>query len=259
VTDPHFDTLTVFYPMWNEQETIRLAVSSAFDACDRLIADGEIRRYELLIVDDASTDDTGVIADKMAAEDPRIRVVHHAVNRKLGGSIKTGFAEAKGELILYTDADLPFDMAELSKAVRLLRIYDADIVAAYRFDRTGEGPRRLVFSYAYNHLVQTLFKLRLRDMNFSFKLCRSSVFEHLELKSEGSFIDVELLARAKRLGYEIVQFGVDYFPRTRGVSTLSSNAVILDLVKEMLGLRAELESLRPLPLELRRPGAAPIG
>ena len=243
--------------MWNEAETIRRAVAAACDAGDRLIADGELSSYDILIIDDASTDDTGVIADKMAGEDPRIRVVHHPVNRKLGGSLKTGFAEATGDLILYTDADLPFDMAELSKAVRLLRIYDADIVSAYRFDRTGEGPRRLVYSYAYNHLIQTMFGLRLRDMNFSFKLCRRSVFDHIELKSEGSFIDVELLARARRLGYEIVQFGVDYFPRSRGVSTLSSNAVIAQLVREMLELRNELESLTPLPLELRRPGTEP--
>ena len=253
MTEPHFDSLTIFYPMWNEEETIRRACAAACDAGDRLVADGELARYDILIIDDASTDDTGVIADKMAGEDPRIRVVHHPVNRKLGGSLKTGFAEATGELILYTDADLPFDMAELSKAVRLLRIYDADIVSAYRFDRTGEGPRRLVYSYAYNHLIQTMFGLRLRDMNFSFKLCRRSVFDHIELKSEGSFIDVELLARARRLGYEIVQFGVDYFPRSRGVSTLSSNAVIAQLVREMFELRSELESLTPLPVELRRP------
>ena len=119
MTQPHFDTLTIFYPMWNEQETIRRAVNAALDAGDRLIADGEIGSYDILIIDDASTDDTGPLADKMAAEDPRIRVVHHDVNRKLGGSLKTGFAEATGDLILYTDADLPFDMAELSKACLL--------------------------------------------------------------------------------------------------------------------------------------------
>ncbi|MGZ4729905.1 MAG: glycosyltransferase family 2 protein, partial [Acidimicrobiales bacterium] len=159
----------------------------------------------------ASTDETGAIADKLAAEDRRVSVIHHPVNRKLGGSLKTGFTRASGDLILYTDADLPFDMAEVSKAVRLMRIYDADIVSAFRFDRTGEGPRRLVYSYVYNHLVQLVLGLRLRDMNFSFKLCRRTVFDHVELKSEGSFIDVELLARAQRLGYQIVQFGVDYF------------------------------------------------
>jgi len=251
----HFDTLTIFYPMWNEAESIRRAVAAGIEAGERLVADGEIESFDILIIDDASTDETGALADKLTAEDQRVSVVHHPVNRKLGGSLKTGFTRATGDLILYTDADLPFDMAEVSKAVRLMRIYDADIVSAYRLDRTGEGPRRLVYSYAYNQLIQLLFGLRLRDMNFSFKLCHRSMFDHVELKSEGSFIDVELLARAQRLGYTIVQFGVDYFPRTRGISTLSSNAVIAHLVSEMIGLRSELKALTPLPVEVRRPEA----
>ncbi len=246
----HFDSLTIFYPMWNEEATIERAVAAAFEAGDMLVANGEIARYDVLIVDDASTDATGAIADAMASTDPRVSVVHHPTNRKLGGSLKTGFSHARGDLILYTDADLPFDMAEATKAVRLLRIYEADIVSAYRFDRTGEGARRLVYSYVYNHLVQALFGLRLRDMNFAFKLLRRSVFDHVELRSEGSFIDVEMLARAQRLGFRIVQFGVDYFPRTRGISTLSSNAVIAKIIREMLELRSELQSLQPLPPEV---------
>lgn len=249
----HFESLTIFYPMWNEAETIERAVAAAFEAGDALIEAGEIDSYDVLIVDDASTDATGKMADEMAAADPRISVVHHEVNRKLGGTIKTGLANAKGEIVLYTDADLPFDMAEAVKAVRLLRIYEADIVSAYRFDRTGEGARRLAYSYVYNHLVQALFKLRLRDMNFAFKLVRRSMLDCVELKSEGSFIDVELLARAQRLGFSIVQFGVDYFPRTRGISTLSSNAVIVKIVREMLQLRSELQSLEPLPASVRQP------
>jgi len=256
MAEPVLATLTMFFPAWNEEATIERAVEAAFEAGDDLVLDGEIASYEVLIIDDASTDATGAIADKLAADDGRVRVVHHERNRKLGGSLKTGFAEARGDLVLYTDADLPFDMAEVSKAVRLLRMYEADIVSAYRFDRTGEGARRLVYSYVYNHLVQALFHLRLRDMNFAFKLVRRSVLDHVELRSEGSFIDVELLARAQRLGFRIVQFGVDYFPRTRGISTLSSNAVILTIVREALSLRSELLSIQPLPdavLEAARP------
>ncbi len=255
----NFGSMTVFFPAWNEEATIERAVDAAREACEDLVLDGEIATYEILVIDDASTDSTGAIADKLAAADEHVRVVHHDRNRKLGGSLKTGFREATGDLILYTDADLPFDMAEVAKAVRLLRIYEADIVSAYRFDRTGEGLRRLVYSFAYNNLVRALFKLRLRDVNFAFKLVRRYVFDHVTLKSEGSFIDVELLARAQRLGFHIVQFGVDYFPRTRGISTLSSNAVILQILREALQLRHELLSIEPLDPETvprRREGTA---
>lgn len=248
----NFRSLTVFYPMWNEEETIERAVRAAFDACDELVRAGEIDTYDVLIIDDASTDRTPEIADQLAMDDSRVSVIHHPVNRKLGGSLKTGFENAKGELILYTDADLPFDMVEVGKAVRLMRLYDADVVSAYRFDRTGEGARRLIYSYVYNHLVQMMFRLRLRDMNFAFKLVRRNVLTHMQLKSEGSFIDVELLARAHRLGFSIVQFGVDYFPRTRGISTLSSNSVILKMLREMFQLRSELKSLQPLSEQERR-------
>ncbi|MFN8038480.1 MAG: glycosyltransferase family 2 protein [Acidimicrobiales bacterium] len=254
MAEPALATLTMFFPAWNEEATIERAVEAAFEVGDDLVLDGEIASYEVLIVDDASTDATGAIADELAAADDRVRVVHHERNRKLGGSLKTGFAEARGDLVLYTDADLPFDMAEVSKAVRLLRMYEADIVSAYRFDRTGEGARRLVYSYVYNHLVQALFRLRLRDMNFAFKLVRRTVLDHVELRSEGSFIDVELLARAQRMGFRIVQFGVDYFPRTRGISTLSSNAVILTIVREAMSLRSELLAIGPLPEDVLAAG-----
>ncbi len=79
------------------------------------------------------------------------------------------------------------------------------------------------------------------------------MLDHVELRSEGSFIDVELLARAQKMGFSIVQFGVDYFPRTRGISTLSSNAVIATILREMRSLRGELDALQPLPESVRRP------
>jgi glycosyltransferase involved in cell wall biosynthesis len=241
-----FAKLSIFYPMWNEEEYIERALDAGRRACDGLIRSGEILDYELIVVDDASTDDTGAIADRIVREDPRVKVVHHERNRKLGGAIKTGFATASGDLILYTDADLPFDMAELPRAVRLLRDYDADIVSAYRFDRTGEGYLRSVYTFVYNQLIRTLFDVKARDINFAFKLCRARIFDHVELTSEGSFIDAELVIRSTRLGYEMLQFGVDYFPRTRGVSTLSSPGVIVTIVREMWSLRSDLEEIEPV-------------
>jgi glycosyltransferase involved in cell wall biosynthesis len=245
--EPTFGSLTFMFPMWNEEEMIQRTVGAARETGDDLITAGDIGDYEILIVDDASTDATGKIADELAAADPRVRVVHHAVNRKLGGSVRTGLDAAQSDLVLYTDADMPFDLADLGKALRLMRVYDADIVSAYRFDRTGEGAKRTVYSYVYNSMVKLMLQLRIRDVNFAFKLLRQNVVKHLDLESEGSLIDVELLAKAQRLGFHIIQFGVDYFPRDRGTSTLSSPAVIKNIVKELYHLWPSIRRVERLP------------
>jgi glycosyltransferase involved in cell wall biosynthesis len=239
----HWRSLTFFFPMWNEEDQIETTVAAAREAGDRLVADGEVEDYEVLLVDDASTDATGEIADRLARQCPRVRVVHHAANRKLGGALKTGFAQATGSVVLYTDADLPFDLFEVSKAMRLMRIYEADVVSAYRLDRIGEGPRRAVYSYVYNSLVRALFGLRVRDVNFAFKLVRREVLEAVDVRSEGSFVDVELLCRVRAAGFRTIQFGVDYFPRSRGVSTLSSFGVIRKILRELRDLYPELRAL----------------
>jgi glycosyltransferase involved in cell wall biosynthesis len=249
-------TLSIFFPMWNEEDLVARAVGAAREVADWLVTAGEIGEYEVLVVDDASTDSTGKIADELARADARLRVVHHAVNRKLGGALKTGFSAARGDLVLYTDADLPFDLLELHKALRLLRIYEADMVSAYRFDRTAEGARRAVYSFAYNRLVRWTMGLRVRDVNFAFKLVRRRVLDHVTLESEGSFIDAELLAKAQRLGFRTIQFGVDYFPRSRGISTLSSLGVIRTMTSELWRLRPGIRQLEPLPptARLDQPG-----
>ena len=232
------ESVTIFFPMYNEENNIRQAVDTAREVLEEITDD-----YEIIIVDDASTDGTGPIADAMALKDRRIRVVHHETNRQLGGGLKTGFAAASKDLVLYSDADFPFDMMELKKAVRVIE--HCDIVSAYRFDRTSEGYRRAVYSFCWNMLVRILYGIRVRDINFSFKLCRRSIFQDVSLKSESSFIDAELLIRANNLGYRIFQIGVDYFPRTRGVSRLSSIPVIVKMTRDMVRYMPEIKRLRP--------------
>ncbi len=245
MSGPRFEKFSVFFPMWNEEEYLQRALNAATELGDELIAQNTVADYEMIIVNDASTDATAQLADEAAAANRRVVVVHHPVNRKLGGSIKSGFAAATGDVVLYTDADLPFDFREVHKAMRLMNQYEADIVAAYRFDRTGEGYVRVVYSFFYNLLVRALFGCRFRDVNFAFKLVRRSVLQKVQLSSEGSFIDAELMVSARKLGMNVVQFGVDYFPRTRGVSTLSSPSVIVKILKEAWALRSHLNALAP--------------
>ena len=149
-------------------------------------------------------------------------------------------AVAAKDLVVYSDADLPFDFREIARAVRLLEYQQADVLAAYRHDRTAEGPLRTLYTIVYTSLIRLLFQLRVRDVNFSFKVFRRSLLQRIELKSEGSFIDAEFLVRARKAGASIIQIGVDYFPRSRGLSTLASPGVIVNILVDMARLWREL-------------------
>jgi glycosyltransferase involved in cell wall biosynthesis len=240
---PHFATLSIVIPMFNEEDNVARTLAAAAEVCTQLVRAGEVHNYEVIVVNDASTDATGAIADALAEADDHIRVLHLATNLQLG-CLKVGFAEARGDLVLYTDADLPCDLGELAKACRLLRYYDADIVCAYRRQRR-EGFRRGIYSVVYNVLIRALFDLRVRDVNFAFKLIRRPMLEKLSLDSRGSFIDAELLIRAQLLGARIEQFGVDYFPRAAGRSTLSSPRVIAIITADMWRIRRQLRASAP--------------
>lgn len=244
--------LSVVLPCWNEAEGIDAAIATASEAARAAARSGDVTAWEIVVVDDGSVDETAEVVGRAASTDPAVRLVTHTRNRGLGAAIRSGLTAARGDLVLYTDADLPCDLVEdLGKALRLLRVYEADVVAAYRHDRTGEGPRRAIYSVLYNSFVRTAFRLRVRDVNFAFKLMRRQVVDALQLSSEGSFIDVELLVQAQRRGFKIVQFGVDYFPRTRGVSTLSSASTVTTMVREMATVG---RAMRPRPTAAPAPG-----
>jgi glycosyltransferase involved in cell wall biosynthesis len=228
-------SVSLVVPMFNEEENIEHALAWTVDALERHCDD-----YEIIVVDDASTDRSPGLVRRAAGENPRIKVIRHPVNRKLGGSLKTGFAAASKDLVLYMDADLPFDPEDVGRAIRALELTRADMIAGYRLDRTTEGWLRTLYSYVYNFLIGVLFGWPHRDINFSFKLMRREVLDAIELRSEGSLIDAELVVKAKNLGFVIQQLDLDYFPRTRGRSTLSSPAVIFKMLAEVVELFGDM-------------------
>ena len=233
-------SVSLVIPMYNEELNIDHAISAAVEACTKYTDD-----YEIIIVDDASTDRSSFLVACRAAENPRIRMIRHERNRKLGGSLKTGFAAATKDLVLYMDADLPFDPDALGRAMRAMSVTGADLIAGYRLDRTLEGVRRTLYSYLYNGLIGVLFGWPHRDINFSFKLMKREVLDAVELKSEGSLIDAELVVKAKNRGFAIQQIGLDYFPRIRGQSHLSSPRVILKIFAELWRLYPEMRQVVP--------------
>jgi len=235
----HRPSVSLVIPMYNEELNIEHAVAAAVDSLQKYSDD-----YEIIIVDDASTDDSPRLAAKLAAENPRIRVITHARNQKLGATLRSGFAATTKELIFYMDADIPFDPEVLGTAIRAMHVTGADMIAAYRHDRTMEGARRAVYTLLYNWLIGVLFGWPHRDINFSFKLMKRKVLEAIELKSEGSLIDAELVVKAKNHGFAIQQMGIDYFPRIRGTSNLASVSVILKIIRELIKLYPEMRAKR---------------
>lgn len=217
--------------MYNEKDNIPTAISEAIRVGYKIAP-----RVEVIVVDDASTDGCGAIADSIAEEHSEVRVIHHKRNRKLGGSLQTGFNAATMEWVLYMDSDLPIKMDDALDAVPLTD--DADIVIGWRRSR-AESRRREVMSKCYNWLIRTVFGLRVVDVNFAFKLFRREFLDRIILTSEGSFIDAELLLEMQREGARFAEIGMDYYPRVAGVSTLASNGVVLVILQEMLRYRLE--------------------
>jgi len=228
-------TISLVIPMFNEEANIEHAIGYAVEALSQ-----HSRDYEIVIVDDASTDLSPELVRRATSGNPRIRLISHDFNQKLGSSLRTGFGAAKNELILYMDADLPFDPDVLGRAIRAMNVTRADVISGYRFDRTTEGLKRTIYTILYNWLIRLLFRISIRDINFSFKLMRREVLQAIELKSEGSLIDAELIVKARNHGFFVQQIGLDYFPRVMGTSHLSSPTVILKIFREMFKLFPEM-------------------
>lgn len=217
-------SISLVYPMFNERKCIVQALNHAVSVLPIVAS-----RWEIIVVDDGSTDGCGKIADHAARSHPNIRIVKHAQNRGLGKTLRDGFAEARHEVVLYSDADLPYDLSILKTA--LPRLKEAELIAGYRLTRR-ETAVRFIYSKVYNALIRLLFGLPVRDVNFSFKLFKRSILDSVRLESEGSFIDAELLIKVREAGFAIGEVGVVYLHRRHGLSKLSSLPVILKIFQE---------------------------
>jgi len=202
------DSISVFFPFHNEQENVRQVYDSACRVLKTIGLD-----YEIILVDDGSTDETPRIVDAIAAADGRVKVVHHPVKSGYGAALQSGFRTATKGLVFYTDGDGQFDLNELPPLVPLMKEYD--IVTCYRINRQ-ENLRRRANAWLWTWLMCTLFGLKIRDMNGAFKLYKRRIFDVIKMESKGSLLNSEILARAKRKGFTMTQAGVHHYPRAAG-------------------------------------------
>lgn len=207
----HLPGLSLVLPAYNEETSLRSSVQSALAQLPRF-AD----RFEILIINDGSTDRTGELGETMAREDSRVSVYHNPINLNVGASVLIGLSLAKHEFVLHNGMDLPFHYEDLGKMTEQIR--DADIVVAVRRDLRAHPPWNRMMSRVHHALVRGLFATRIRDLNFV-QLYRRGVLKQITVKARSpAFVTAELLLRAERANFRIRQVEVPFWKREAGVS-----------------------------------------
>ena len=218
-------SLSAFFPAHNEEGNVE-RMCNALKMVLRNVAED----FEIIIVNDGSNDKTGEIADRLAAQDEKIRVVHHERNMGYGAAVRSGISACKKEYVFFTDGDNQFDVSQLSLFVPLISQYDG--VIGFRLNRQDSFVRK-TNAWAWNRLVQWMFGLRAKDIDCAFKLFHRKVFEKVQLESSGAMISTEMLVKMKRNKYRLHEIGVLHSPRMAGKQTGANLRVIFKAFNEL--------------------------
>jgi len=229
-------SISLFFPMHNEEKNIVKLVNAA-----GVLLSANVRDYEIIIVDDGSSDGTPQIADRMARDDGKIRVIHHPKNLGYGAALRTGFIAAKNELILFTDADLQFDIGEMKYFLECSEQYEC--VIGYRLKRADDF-RRKIYAKGWMFLVRLLFGLRVKDLDCGFKLFSRRLMDKIKFVSCGAVSTTEILVQIKRMGVPMKEIGVNHFPREHGQQSGARYNVVLTAFIELIQLYFRLSKIR---------------
>lgn len=229
--------LSVVLPCYNEGRNVERAVREAAEAASSIAAS-----YEIVVVDDGSTDDTSQVAEALRAEVPEIRVVRHSVNRGYGTALRTGFRAARFEWVFYTDGDGQFDSRQLAS---MRDAIGNDVLAGYRSPRRDGSWRRTMLGRAWTGLTNAVLDLRIRDTNCAFKVFPKTLLDAIPMHSTGAAIDAEILNEARRRGWGITQRPVEHRPRAHGSATGANPTVMARAVLELalIALRNATDSI----------------
>ena len=204
-------SISVFFPAYNDAETIGGLIRDALAALPSVA-----NVYEVLAVNDGSSDDTAHILDDLEKELSHFRVIHHPENLGYGSALRTGFAESEMDLIFYTDGDGQYDVRELVN-LRPLMSERVSVVNGFKKSRADKTHRKLIGNL-YSTIAQFLFTLPIRDVDCDFRLIRRDAIRQIELTSTSGVICVELVKKLSSPGNSFVEAPVTHFERKHGRS-----------------------------------------
>jgi glycosyltransferase involved in cell wall biosynthesis len=227
------DELSIFFPFWNEEKNIESVVNKAIPVANKVA-----KVWEIIMVDDGSSDKTLEIAQELAKENENLKVVTHQPNRGYGAALKEGFANSKYNLVVFNDGDGQFDFSEVTKF--LDKIKNADIVIGHRKKRS-DNPFRHILMNMLKIWDLVFFNFYFNDIDCGFKLCKKeAIAKIMPLQSEGAMITTEILAKAKKNHLKVAQVEVNHYPRLYGDQSGGNLRVIVRAVKESLLLWKDL-------------------
>jgi glycosyltransferase involved in cell wall biosynthesis len=227
-------TLTLFFPAYNDAPSLPALLASAFEVAPTCADD-----FEVLVIDDGSRDQTpAVLVELQGRYGPRLRVVTHAVNRGYGGALRTGFTEARGDYVFYTDGDGQYDLRDLPALTAALPA-EKGWANGYKMSR-HDPLHRVLIGQAYCRFVRLLFGIRLRDVDCDFRLFRRADVAGLALTSTSGTICVELVALLERAGLRAAEAPVRHLPRLHGRSQFFRPRPLFRTLQQLTALAIRL-------------------
>lgn len=226
--------LSVFFPTFNEEKNIEKTIAGA----DKILKDLKLD-CEIIIVDDGSLDKTPQIVDKIAANNKKVKVIHHPKNLGYGGALKTGFKNVKFPWVAFTDSDGQFDFGEIK--LFLQKTDQADLILGYRLNR-NDSLMRKIYTFGWVAVAKILLGLQAKDYSCGFKLIKKSVFEAVQpLVSEEKVTQIEFLVKAKKMGFKFAEVGVHHYPRVFGMQTGANINVVVKSIVDLFKLWWQLK------------------
>ncbi len=205
------ESISIFFPAFNDEATIAGLVRNALAVLPQLTDD-----YEVIVVNDGSTDSTGVILDELAGTLSKFKVIHHLKNQGYGAALRTGFDTATKNLVFYTDGDGQYDVREILSLHPLLTA-EIDVVNGYKKKRADKF-HRVVIGKLYSRTARLLFNLPIRDVDCDFRLIRRKKITKADLEFSSGVICVELVRKLAAGDCAFAEVPVNHYPRRHGQS-----------------------------------------